>query len=85
MPVKAGPRRRSEHCALVLMTADTQFPSHGHTADEWALLIDGYVRESTGRDLHSGDLLHKPTVSTARFTPWTLPGFSPSPRRARSG
>lgn len=67
MPIKAGPARRSQRCALVLMEADTQFPSHTHPGDEWALLIDGHVRESTGRELHSGDHLYKPAGSTHAF------------------
>jgi anti-sigma factor RsiW len=67
MRVKAGPRRSSHRCALAFMAADTQFPHHIHAGDEWALLIDGYIRESTGLEFHSGDLLHKPAGSSHSF------------------
>lgn len=67
MPVEGGPERRAQRCALLFMAADTHFPSHTHPGDEWALLIDGYVRESSGQELHSGDLLHKPAGSTHAF------------------
>ena len=37
------------------------------------LLIDGYVRESTGREFHSGDVLHKPAGSTHAFCTLEVP------------
>ncbi|MDJ0866919.1 MAG: cupin domain-containing protein [Myxococcota bacterium] len=62
-----GPGVADADCGLVHQAPDLEFPRHGHSGDEWALILDGVARADSGAWMRPGDLLHQRPGSVHSF------------------
>lgn len=69
LPIDAGPARGTDcQCVALRMQAGASFPHHGHTGDEWGLVLEGQLRQHDGACFGPGDIVHQPSGSTHAFS-----------------
>lgn len=67
MPVLAGPKAGEAMAAVVMLDADTEFPSHPHLGPEKVLVLEGAYRDSGGAEYWRGELHESVTGSQHSF------------------
>jgi putative transcriptional regulator len=66
-PLRAGPRHGVAIGGLVWCAPGVTFPEHLHHDEEWALILQGHARNSSGEHWSVGDLVHQPAGSAHSF------------------
>jgi putative transcriptional regulator len=62
-PVRPGPRCAGAITTFLRLAPGVVFPRHSHVADEISLVLEGGLRDSTGREISRGGELYKPAGS----------------------
>jgi putative transcriptional regulator len=68
LPVEAGPAKTGMLAAFVRMQPGARFPLHTHSGREWNFLLEGGIRESSGREFWPGEVLEREEGSAHSFT-----------------
>jgi quercetin dioxygenase-like cupin family protein len=63
----AGPRVATADCGLVYMEPKQRVPKYKHYGEEWALILQGSIREDDGKVWSPGDLIYKAADSAHSF------------------
>lgn len=67
LPIAAGPRSTGAIATFARFTPGLTFPAHTHLGDEITFVLEGALRDSTGRVVVRGDELFKPEGSLHGF------------------
>jgi putative transcriptional regulator len=68
LPVEAGPAKAGMLAAFVKMQPGTRFPLHTHLGREWNFVLEGGIRENSGREFWPGEVLEREAGSTHSLT-----------------
>ena len=68
VPVETGPAKAGVLAAFVRVPPGQRFPRHTHHGREWNLVLEGGIREDSGREVWPGELLEKEDGSTHGFS-----------------
>ena len=68
VPVETGPAKAGMMAAFVRVPPGQRFPQHTHHGREWNLVLEGGLREDSGREVWPGELLEKEDGSTHGFS-----------------
>jgi putative transcriptional regulator len=68
VPVETGPAKAGMLAAFVRVPPGQRFPRHTHHGREWNLVLEGGIREDSGREVWPGELLEKEEGSVHDFT-----------------
>jgi putative transcriptional regulator len=68
VPVETGPAKAGMMAAFVRVPPGQRFPRHTHHGREWNLVLEGGIREDSGREVWPGELLEKDDGSSHGFS-----------------
>jgi putative transcriptional regulator len=68
VPVETGPAKAGMLAAFVRVPPGLRYPRHTHHGREWNLVVEGGLREDSGREVWPGELLEKEEGSVHDFT-----------------
>ncbi|SEL31385.1 anti-ECFsigma factor, ChrR [Stigmatella aurantiaca] len=68
LPVETGPAKAGMLAAFVRMQPGARFPQHTHLGREWNFLLEGGIRENSGREFWPGEVLEREEGSAHSFT-----------------
>ena len=68
LPVETGPAKAGMLAAFVRVPPGLRYPRHTHHGHEWNLVVEGGLREDSGREVWPGELLEKENGSVHDFT-----------------
>ena len=68
LPVETGPAKQGMLAAFVRLPAGARFPRHTHHGHEWNLVLEGGLREDSGRETWPGEVLEMAEGSTHDYT-----------------
>ncbi len=68
LPVETGPAKQGMLAAFVRVPPGARFPRHTHHGHEWNLVLEGGLREGSGRETWPGEVLEMDEGSTHDFT-----------------
>ena len=67
LPVETGPAKQGMLAAFVRLPPGVRFPRHTHHGHEWNLVLEGGLREGSGRETWPGEVLEMDEGSAHDF------------------
>ncbi len=67
LPVETGPAKQGMLAAFVRLAPGARFPLHTHHGHEWNLVLEGGLREGSGRETWPGEVMEMPEGSSHDF------------------
>lgn len=68
LPVETGPAKQGMLAAFVRLPPGVRFPHHTHHGREWNLVLEGGIREGSGRETWPGETLEMDEGSAHDFS-----------------